>query len=227
MRKVIHIFFFGLVVVHFTGIMISNETLVHFSKPALVSTLLLWFLHRTQSYAGNARSFFGLGLLFSIIGDTVLMSNGKSSFLLGLSSFLIAHIFYILAFFKYPNFQRGILFKKRIVIIPVAIYLLFFQFAIFDNVPSNLRIPVILYSLIISLMLLSSINLVGRVSNQFSKLVILGAILFLLSDSILAGEKFGMLSGVNNTLVRISVMATYLAGQYFLTKGFAKVITNV
>ena len=71
-----------------------------------------------------------------------------------------------------------------------------------------MKIPVIIYGLVISAMLYFAV----RTSN---KNLILGAVLFVISDSILSINLF-----VKETIIlSLLVMVTYVAAQWFLVKG--------
>ena len=61
-----------------------------------------------------------MALVFSVGGDTLLMfvegDPGRPQFFLfGLASFLVAHIFYLIAFAKYPSDQLGLINRKKMV----------------------------------------------------------------------------------------------------------------
>ena len=100
-----------------------------------------------------------------------------------------------------------------------------FLFMLLPKVPEGFQVPVLVYSMVIALMILSAINLTGRTSATATKTVISGAILFLISDSILGSEKFNVLTATNANLIRFAVMFTYLSGQYLLTKGMVRQLT--
>src|ERR1044071_1175108 len=71
------------------------QRLEYFAKPAVMISLFLW-LYSSTLLRNNA-FWFGLGLLFSLAGDVLLISFEKM-FLLGLIAFLLAHISYITGF---------------------------------------------------------------------------------------------------------------------------------
>ncbi len=225
MKRLFISLFFILSVVHLLGITAHAQTALTFSKPALIPTLALWFWLSTTPQAGKIRYLFLIGLLFSTAGDVFLMNNGATYFLLGLSSFLIAHVFYIITFFYFPEFKKGLVIRRPAIIIPVAMFLGVFLFMLLPKVPEGFQVPVLVYSMVIALMILSAINLTGRTSATATKTVISGAILFLISDSILGSEKFNVLTATNANLIRFAVMFTYLSGQYLLTKGMVRQLT--
>jgi uncharacterized membrane protein YhhN len=71
----------------------DNTKLRVFSKPALLPLIIFLYL----SLTANPAWFILGGLIAGWIGDILLLSKRPASFLSGLSSFLIGHIFYIAA----------------------------------------------------------------------------------------------------------------------------------
>ena len=162
-----------------------------FAKPAVMVFLLLW-LYSNTGLQGIAL-WFGLGILFSLIGDVLLISSSDRMFTIGLGSFLLAHVFYligfkdeliyfsawslVLIFFIYMN---GLRLLRRIVS------------AMRTQEQSTLTSPVILYALVISLMLYAAMSTIFNPAWKTGAafFVSVGAFLFYLSDLILAWNKF-------------------------------------
>src|SRR5436190_17210514 len=71
------------------------QKLEYFAKPAVMICLFLW-LYSSTGLRSNV-FWFGLGILFSLVGDVLLISPERM-FLLGLIAFLIAHISYVTGF---------------------------------------------------------------------------------------------------------------------------------
>jgi hypothetical protein len=67
--------------------------LEYIAKPAVMIGLFLW-LYTTTGLQGNA-FWFGLGIVFSLLGDVLLLVSLERMFLPGLVAFLFAHVFYI------------------------------------------------------------------------------------------------------------------------------------
>lgn len=219
--------FFILSVFHLSGIVLSLPWLIKLTKPALISVLTWWFWVKTTEFANcKTRNLFLGGLLFSIAGDIFLLHSGSSHFLLGLFCFLIAHIFYIATFNTFPNFNTGLAIRQPMYTVPNIVFLTTFLMFLIPHMAAALRFPVFIYSLMITLMVVSAINLWGRVASDATKTIIAGAILFLISDTILACEKFEIfLNG--ETVLRLSIMLTYLLGQYYLALGTIKALSSI
>ena len=80
-----------------TGLLFDLQLLYILAKPLLMITLLFYFVSATKSYP-RWRFYVMAALVFSWAGDVFLISSDW--FVAGLVSFLIAHIFYIIAYQK-------------------------------------------------------------------------------------------------------------------------------
>ncbi len=206
----------------FSGI--TNWTTgTYLTKPFLMTALSAWFYLNVKNNFSTFSKYILSGLLFSIAGDTFLMFANKAPrfFLFGLGSFLITHLFYIAAFIKYPNMKNGLVKHKAWVILPVVVYLFVFSWVLFPDLPHDFKIPVLTYGAVISTMLALCINMHKRVSNGSSLKLIFGAILFVVSDSVIAVGKFKAMD-LPPTTVGLLIMSTYLTGQYLIAKGSAE-----
>ena len=85
-----------------------------------------------------------------------------------------------------------------------------------------MKLPVTVYAGIISVMALSVLNLKGKVTDSVFWTLLAGAMLFLISDSSLAVAKFGKaFDGA-----RLTIMVTYIGGQYLLVRGVVGVLAK-
>jgi len=174
-----------------------------FTKPLLLPILIIYY-----SFSVTQKNWlFIAGLVLSFFGDLFLMFSG--GFIAGLSSFLIAHILYILTFNK--------LFRnKNLLLIPfILIFIIGLCTFLYPNLGA-MKIPVFLYAITIGTMLYIAVG-----TNL--KWLIIGAGLFVLSDSILAINIFYQKSLWGN----LAVMLTYVLAQYFLVKGMIKTELNL
>lgn len=157
---------------------------------------------------GN-RKFYGyfvlLGLLFSLMGDILLMLP-SNLFVQGLVSFLIAHMFYIMAFSKDVNLRL-----KGLSWLPF----LLFGILIYGFMLSSLKemmIPVLAYMIVILIMGWRAYERWVQNKTRESKLALIGAVLFIISDSALGINRF-RLPFEWSTLV---VLGTYFPAQWFI-----------
>ena len=140
-------------------------------------------------------------------------------FILGLGSFLISHVWYVVVYLGTgeDSPRRGI-HKIMTPLLPVyGIGLLAFLWPHLGE----LLIPVILYAAIICTMGITASR--RRDPNTISYwMMLVGALLFILSDSILAINKFY----TNYHLSGVSIMLTYILAQYAIVKGLVYYFTD-
>jgi alkenylglycerophosphocholine hydrolase len=187
-----------------------------FAKPVVMVLLLIW-LYVSTGLQGNML-WFGLGLVFALVGDVVLLSPSDRMFAVGWSTFLLTHVFYIIGF------------KEQLLSFTAWSFILIFLLftnglrlirrmagAMQANQQTALIVPVIVYSLTISTMLYAAMSTIfdpaWKTSAAF--FVSVGASLFYLSDLILAWNKF--VSPINNG--RLLIIITYHLAQIGLIAG--------
>jgi uncharacterized membrane protein YhhN len=170
----------------------DKRIVVYIAKPAVMVFLLAWLYF----YAGfdGALLYFALGILFSLGGDVFLMlPNMDRWFLPGLVSFLVAHVFYTVGFnFVVPPLNVfGIFLAISIALFVAQIYKRLAA-GLHAMGKDRLRFPVLIYSVVISLMWLSALQTIFDINwkTNASLLVSIGATLFVTSDIVLAWFKF-------------------------------------
>ena len=196
----------------------SNEKLfmLHYiAKPSLLTALIIFFWMRSTNLSSKIRNLTLLALSFSLLGDCLLMFVDQSAqfFISGLIAFLIAHVFYIIVFLKSRNSSKS---PFGFIILMLLYGLGLFYFL--KNGLANMLIPVVIYMLVILTMSTSSFLRRGKVSHISFNLVFLGAILFMISDSLLALNKFYKPLPWSD----ISIMLTYALAQLSLVFGILK-----
>jgi uncharacterized membrane protein YhhN len=189
----------------------------YITKPAVILIYLLWLW--TNSALHGVMLWFGLGLVFSLAGDIFLMLP-KKFFLPGLVSFLMAHIMYLIGFnLSVTTISVPVLFLA-LAFLGVA-YLLFRRLlrGLSACGEDNLKLPVIIYSAIISLMAVSAMFTLANPawSLLHAAIATCGALLFFISDSLLAWNKFCAPLPQADLLV----MVTYHLGQAGIILGAA------
>jgi uncharacterized membrane protein YhhN len=185
-------------------------------KPLITISLLIYITYHTQLKGRFSKRIFS-GLIFGLIGDSFLMfvKVHDNFFVAGLFAFLLGHLAYISAFYIDYKWQTAINKKATLITaITLVIYCLGFYVAC-KPVLGPLKYHVIVYTIVIALMVLMAVNRKGRVKAISYDLIFYGAVLFLISDTILAYDKFVhpiRLSGV-------FIMATYTVAQFLITLG--------
>jgi len=218
LKKIFTALYLLLLLAHVLAGELQWQEVEFITKPFLVLSLLVIFLFYQRKYGANRFSrFISLGLFFCLAGDILLMFQDFGDyFVYGLSAFLIGHIFYILAFFRTNLENHEIpLIKKQgwVMVLIVAYGYLFFQ-QIKDHLGEMIG-PVIVYTMVITLMLLIAANRYKKVSPQSFRYIFFGAMLFVASDSILAWNKFVHQIDFSHALI----MSTYGLAQLFITTG--------
>lgn len=188
-------------------------------KPMVVSVLLLYYLYVTRANGGLFDLMMIMALVFSLIGDIFLMFKGMDWFIAGVGAFLIAQLCYISVFgmSSAPRHTRRVLLRKPWLAIPVILYGSALTAIIFPNLGA-LTIPVSVYSIVLVMMVLAAINRWKFTADNSFMLVLPGAILFLLSDSMIAYSRFGDTT-LPTLFVRFWIMGTYMAAQFLIVWG--------
>jgi uncharacterized membrane protein YhhN len=193
-------------------IYLDQSQLRWFTKPLLMPLLLIGFYTASVNPGGLFFNLILTALLLSWAGDVLLQMKGM--FIPGLISFLLAHVFYIIYFRKIGKGRKGIVQRKPWIGIPVLIYILIFLWQLYPFL-EELKIPVTVYGITIGTMLLLAINTRHKLRNDTSALFITGALLFVISDTLLAVNLFAM----QHVVFSLCVMLTYAAAQYLIVKG--------
>ncbi|HMC02367.1 MAG TPA: lysoplasmalogenase [Flavobacteriaceae bacterium] len=194
----------------------SNPTLLHYvTKPIILLSLMAFFNKTCRHLTSKTKRLMLLALLFSLIGDILLMFVNQSAgfFIFGLIAFLIAHIMYILVFEKTRNKSK----KPYFIIAILTTYALIIFYFLSAGL-GDMLIPVIIYMSVILTMATMAFLRQGSVSNMSYNLVFFGAILFLISDSLLALNKFYS----PFSFADISIIFTYGLAQLFIVLGVKK-----
>ena len=157
------------------------------------------------------------GLIFSWVGDTLLLFENKHPlfFIMGLASFLLTHVCYIIYFLSHRGLNSSLLKQQPFIILLVIAYGAGLFFLLLPHL-GELKFPVLLYAVVICSMLLSAIHIYTNVKEPANKLYVAGALLFVISDSLLAFNKFYY----PLYLAGLLIMLTYCMAQYFIVSGF-------
>ena len=193
----------------------SLNKLHYIAKPAIVLSLIVFFYISAKHLDSKTKQFTLWALFFSMIGDILLMFTNTfpTFFIVGLVSFLFAHLVYIKIFHRKLNSQLKP-FGFLIILLLYATGL----FCILITNLGNLLIPVILYIAVILLMVTMAYLRQDRVNRNSYILVLVGAFLFIVSDSLLALNEFYKPLPFAN----ISIMTTYALAQICIVFGIKK-----
>jgi uncharacterized membrane protein YhhN len=191
------------------------------TKPLLLLILLNWFIGATDACQSPLKKWITGALCFSWLGDVLLMFQGRDSlfFLLGLTAFLIAHLFYIVCFHSIKT-SEGI--KSRFaLLLPVVLYYVLLISLLYPHL-KDMKIPVPVYGLVISFMLLLALHMLFSKNRTAGRFFFIGALLFVISDSVLAIDKFYQPFGQAGVII----MLTYGLAQLLIVKGAIEYISS-
>lgn len=170
---------------------------------ALPILLLLVIALRSAPFRG--RLGLAAAIFFSGCGDVILDLSFKGAFIAGLASFLTAHICYVFVFALHFQLQKKLLLVSLAgIVFPAAMAVFLWPHL------GELKLPVAVYVTAIASMFLTSVN-----RSQINSSLIFGALFFVLSDSVLALNKFY----APIPAARYAIMATYYLAQYLIVTG--------
>jgi uncharacterized membrane protein YhhN len=189
----------------------NKDLLKYYSKPLLMPLLIFFY----WIMALQPEFFVIVALLFAFAGDVMLLfPNRKIFFMLGLISFLACHVCYIVFFVRDDIFPQGI---HPLFWFILLIYI-FSGILIFANLKKHLedmKIPVIIYMIVILSMGFICAARCFKHNGAAFWLPFVGSILFIISDTLLAFNRFRK----STALGGVYIMATYIAAQVMLVTG--------
>lgn len=183
------------------------------AKPLIMVSLLFYYLFSAApEYRSNVVM---LAIVFSLAGDVLLMN--EAYFVPGLIAFLMAHVLYIFAYRQFSaeesdNALNGL--QRVRLAFPVILAGSGLVVILFP-VLGDLRIPVMVYAAVLAFMVITALFRYGRTTQKSFVMVFGGATLFMISDSVLAINKFLTPIGWSGVLI----MSTYMAAQFLIVRG--------
>ncbi|MFD0992115.1 lysoplasmalogenase [Tenacibaculum geojense] len=191
---------------NFYSVYFDNFLVEMISKPLIVTFLAILYLINSKKLS----FWFLSALLFSFWGDVLLLFN-DSYFVFGLASFFLSHVFYTIVTVKKIKTYS----IKNVVAssIPYVLFLIILLYLIYENLHDFLA-PVIIYGIVISVFGVTT--LVNFIQNKTTEngWLFLGATIFIISDSLIALNKFYETKHIYGILI----MITYVVAQYLICK---------
>ena len=215
---IILVIFICFAVGHIIGEFLKNLKIRYITKPLLMPLLALYYFIDNSSI----NWWILLGIIGGFGGDVLLMisesdpNKSENFFTFGLISFLLGHLFYIIGLVQLTNSFVSFQLWTIILMIP---YILFIAIAAIKLLPAvgekepDMKIPVTIYLVIIGIMGVSSV--LPLFAHTGAILLMIGAFMFMVSDSVLAFNKFKK----EIPYERIIVMTTYILAQFFIVQG--------
>lgn len=219
-RKLVLGVFFVVVILDVIGVITGNQLMRFIFKPMILLTLMLYY----SLIIEPENKLYLAVLFFSFLGDVLLLFDSKLNFILGLVSFLLAHILLIKIILNV--LKKSSIGQKVTAIIPFSIIFFGLVFLLKDNL-GQLLIPVIAYASVICIFgILAFLNYLTE--KTIPNLLLLGgATFFILSDSTLAINKFYQSESYFPVFIMITyVLAQYLICKFMISEGKKEVLSN-
>ena len=166
------------------SVVYRNRKLYALLKP-LTTVLIIGVAATAAGKLGFFQIAVAVGLVFCLLGDIFLLSD--ATFLPGLASFLLAHLCFI-AGFVYLNEISARAMSQAWLLIPLAAYGAGVYVILAPHL-GKMKLPVVVYMTAILVMAWQALT-VGILLGGWGLLVAAGGVLFVLSDSTLAYNRF-------------------------------------
>ncbi len=211
--------FLCILLVHLVCIWMEWEQAKFLSKMLLVPILIFWLLLNASANNKLKRMVIPvIGLLGAFAGDYFLSLSGDTNFLIGMLGFMTTHICNSIYFLQLQPLKI----KDNQPIAIVVLLLIFICSVVVIPIKDQLGVflmPILFYMALISLMAVLATNLYqSKHKHNALYYFIPGALFFVLSDGILAINKFQL----HQSSLHIPIMFTYGMAILLLTNGFVK-----
>lgn len=196
--------FFSVSFLDIIGVILQDSWLQLIFKPLIMPSLILLYLVRVK----GRNYWYVAAMFFSFLGDVFLLDK-NNMFLYGIAAFLITQLLYVLIIAK--GLTRSDFKTKALALLPFLIFFIGLINILKDGLGEFL-IPVIIYGLAISIFgFVSLLNYLLK-KDQASLSLLIGAVLFILSDSMIALHKFYE----SQAIYPAAIMITYIAAQFLI-----------
>ena len=164
--------------------------------------------------APKPHAFVVVALMLGCLGDLFLLFRSNMTMLLGMCAFALGHVFYIGAML---TAKPGLHLSALLCLLIAAGWMLFVVKKLLPSAPKSLRKPGFFYALLLSGTCLFALYLLLSTQSMWYLLAFAGGCLFMISDTILTGQKYRKETKHGN----FYVMLTYILAQALLMTGFA------
>lgn len=220
-KKLFHLLFIVIVVAELVGEYLQSSSIIYIVKPLLMIWIGAYFLAHSKNIDKTVVKRAGFGFLFSLIGDVFMMFSVEFLyFALGIGSFLVAQVFYAFLFLRTINIsgKKPFLKKKPVWLILYIAFGLIVYTLLFTHLDAVLKVAIFIYMVAILIMSSMALNRYGNGHPISFSLVFSGSLLFVVSDSMIAINRFLHAIPFDSLLI----MTTYIAAQFLIMKGILK-----
>lgn len=198
--------FFTVSILDIVGVYLNNSLIQLIFKPLIIPSLIALYIFTVE----KKNNWYVLALAFSFLGDIFLMDK-NNMFLFGIAAFLVTQLLYIIIIVK--QMKKPSLFHKYLYAFLFLNYIVYLISLLKPNLHEMLY-PVLVYGAAISVFgLVATLNYVTKRTRP-ALFLMLGAILFIVSDSMIALNKFH----VAQSFYPFTIMITYVLAQYLIYK---------
>lgn len=188
------------------AIVLENPFWQSLSKPLIIPSLMLYYMASVK----KVNRIYLIALFFSFLGDVLLMDK-NNLFLYGIGAFLITQVLYVFIFYK--GLAGTPMAKKVLALLPFAV---FYSVLITVLKPGlgEFFVPVCIYGAVISVF--GSVSFLKYLHEKSTETIGLlsGAILFIISDSMIALNKFQQ----EHFIYPVAIMVTYILAQFLIAR---------
>lgn len=229
--------FFILVVIELYFEFIHHQEVIFILSPVLLPLVIFYIYFSVngkltkmhyQLIAAIAFSWMGgiwLGLTPENAADLSILGIPKNKYFFfgGVASFLIAHLFFIASYLRFNDNQKPSLFQQsKWPFVPIVVYGIIILAVIIPAILSNpeksvAAIPVVFYAIILCCMVAFALNRYQRVNHKSFYIVLIGSILFLLSDSLIALNFLAFEGAIPHANFWIN--STFLLAEFMIADG--------
>lgn len=180
------------------------------TKPLLMASLLAFYLVA----APHINLLIVLALVFSLAGDTLLLSSKTVWFVLGGIGFLLAHITYVCAFAA--DIQAARLTPwVALIVVPYVVATVWLLRKVRPGV-GKMKAPTIAYLATLDLMGIAAFLRFWSTGSMPALVTFIGSLVFLVSDFWLTHDRYCPRTRYGDVVV----MLTYCAGQLLIVGGY-------
>jgi len=210
------ILFFIAAIADIWGIITNNEILKNSAKPMLLTLLAILYLVSVK----KPLFWYVLGMFFCFVGDVLLIFEDANFFMFGLGAFLVAHLIYVKVILRFIS--NTFTLKTLTSILPFVLFFGILMVLIATNL-GGMIVPVVAYGIAISAF--GTVALLNYRKEQSTEnlWLLIGAILFIFSDSLIAVDKFYQ----PNEIYGVSIMITYILAQFLICKAMIVKTNNL
>jgi len=186
------------------GHLVEKLWLVYIFKPLATVLILAVALGNAAKTKLLFARWIAIGIFFSLFGDVLLIWPNKW-FLPGLAVFLLAHVAYLAAFTRDAKFPASAIVWLALLAVAAANFL-----ALRAHLPRGLAPPVAIYAFALATMTAQAIGRALLLHTLAANFAALGAVFFLLSDTLLGWSRFYH----TTPLAPVFILAPYFAAQF-------------